>query len=336
MSSLSDIIAAAKAQIKTSTSESKSTLSNTFSIGTNDIKGEVKSFVPNLIQGATRQVTGGINQALNAGLTDVRGGVSDILHGNFNGGLERILSGPSDVLGSLGKTFGLSTGSKLSNPGGVAPGNSLEGILARSDPQLSFNWYCQLPVVTAIGGQPKGLPWFFVEEATLAFRTFTPVSRFYQGRQQHIPGSYTVDALSLAIYADTANLALDYLTSWQGAIMKNMKRTDADKSGGGFGRPKDYYKTIPIYLLSNDKKTLCVIEYTECWPETIQAYSLNSGSSERIVNHVTFSTGDVFVTLFGVSNTSSKGMLPFVQDAASSLVNFAASSVLGAARSLFG
>lgn len=329
MSSLTDIIAAAKAQIKTSTSESKSTLSNTFSIGTNDVRGEVKSFVPNLIQGATRQVTGGLNQALTTGLADVKGGVSDILHGNFSGGLDKILSSPSDVMGSLSKTFGISTGTNLSNPGGVAPGNSLDGILARSDPQMSYNWYAELPIVTPIGGQPKGLPWYFVEEATLAFRTFTPVSRFYQGRQQHIPSSYSVDSLSLAIYADTSNIALDYLTSWQGAVMRNMRRTDADKAGGGFGRPKDYYKTIPIYLLSNDKKTLCVIEYTECWPETIQAYSLNSGSSERIVNHVTFSTGDVFVTLFGVSNSQSKGMLPFVQDAASALVSFAAKTVLG-------
>lgn len=329
MPSLTDLISAAKSQIKTSTAESKNTVKQTFSTSTNDIRSEVKNFVPGLIQGATRQVTGGVNQAIAAGLSDVKGGVSDILHGNFSGGIEKILSSPQDVLGKLGSTFGLSSGSKLSNPGGVTQGNSLDGILARSDPQMSYNWYAELPIVTPIGGQPKGLPWFFVEEATIPFRSFSKSSRFYQGRQQHIPTGYSLDSLQLAIYADTSNLALDYLTSWQGAVMKNMKKSDGDKAGGGFGRPKDYFKTIPIYLLSNDRKTLCIIEYTECWPETIQAYSLNSGTSDRVVNHVTFSTGDVFVNLYGISNTGSKGMLPFAQSAVNSLANFATKSLFG-------
>lgn len=322
MSSLTDIIAAAKSQIKNSTAESKSTFSQTFSVNKNDTTSEVKNFVPGLIQSTTRQVTGGVNQAITTGLNDIKGGVSDILSGNFGGGLEKIISSPQDVLGKLGSTFGLSSGGTLSNPGGVAPDNSLEGVMARGDPQMSYSWYAELPVVTPIGGQPTQLPWYFVEEATVPFRTFSKVSRFYQGRQQHIPSNYSLDGLSLAIYADTSNKALAYLTAWQGAVMRNMKRTDADKAGGGFGRPKDYFKTIPIYLLSNDKKTLCVIEYTECWPESIQAYSLNSGSSERVVNHVTFSTGDVFITLYGVSNTSGNGMLPFVQSAASQLASF--------------
>lgn len=316
MTSLTDMIANAKSQIKTSVGTARSDLKSTTNAQLSSARKEVQNVIPGITSSAARKATQGAQSAISTGINGVRGGVSDILRGNFSGGVEKILSTPSDVMGSLSKNFGLSTGGKLTNPGGVAVGNSLEGALARSDPQMSYNWYCIPPTVNALDGPQVALPWYFVEEATLPFRTFNVDSYFYQGRQKHLAGNYDLDDLQLAFYADTTNEALIYLQAWQGAVVKPYTSKDRTSSGGGYGRTKDYYRDIPIYLLSPDRKVLCEILYTECWPKTIQSYSMNSGSSERIVNHVTFSTGDVFITLYGVSNTSSKGFTPFFTSAA--------------------
>lgn len=315
MTSLTKMISNAKSQIKTNVGSAKAEIKSTTNAQLSNAQKEVKNVIPGISAAATRKLTQGAQSAIATGISGVRGGVSDILRGNFSGGVEKIISTPSDIMGSLGKTFGLSTGSKLTNPGGVDVGNSLEGALARSDPQMSYNWYCIPPTINAIDGPQVTLPWYFVEEATLPFRTFNVDSFFYQGRQKHMAGNSDLDDLQLAFYADTTNEALKYLQAWQGAVIKPYTSKDRTSGGGGYGRTKDYYRDIPIYLLSPDRKILCEILYTECWPKTIQAYSMNSGSSERVVNHVTFSTGDVFVTLYGVSSTASKGFTPFFTSA---------------------
>lgn len=325
MPNLSDIIASAKSKIKNDVSASRKDISGSINAQLSSAKKEVKGIIPGIASTAQREISQGVSRAAGQGIGAVKGAVSSILKGDFSGGVEKLLKAPQDILGTLGSTFGLSSGSKLTNPGGISPTNSLEGAMARSDPQLSFNWYCDLPIISAIDGQPVGLPWYFVEEATVPMRTFQPVSRFFQGRQQHLAGNYDIDDLQLAIYADSSNEALNYLTAWQGAVLKPFDSKSRYSGGGGYGRPSDYKRDIPVYLLSADKRTLCQLLYTECWPKVIQAYSLNSGTSDRVVNHVTFSTGDVFVTLYNVSNTSSKGFLPFAKSAVSALRNYLSS-----------
>lgn len=257
-----------------------------------------------MLRNAQNQVVGGVNSAISAGLTDVRQAADLAMHGNFSGALEKLASGPFDVMGSLASSFGLSSGSKLTKANSD-PTNSLSGALARSDPLTNFDWYCVLPDVTPLGGSTKELPWYFVEEATPPFRSFDQRAIYRQGRNKHYPAMYSVDTLRLAIYADISNKAQDYLQAWEGAIVSNTSSSDSELKGGGYGRPIDYKKTIRIFLVNPMKQQVLQLEYIECWPTSRDAYTLESGSSGRLVNNVTFSVGDVFVTLYGASKMSS-------------------------------
>jgi len=219
----------------------------------------------------------------------------------------------------------------------VDPNNILQGAQQRSDPLLSFCWFAQMPMVTpnqsqgsgilgAVGGalqsgvnalaskalgQAAGsaltgaaqLPWFYVEEATLPSRNFESRSIFREGRSRHYPSKYSVDNLRLGIYADSANVALNYLYTWQSAILKPFTVQQAAKGAGGWGRPAQYKLPIQIYILDVTYQQVLSIEYTECWPVNIDAYQLDSGTSTRIRHEVNFSVGDVFVTQIPVGAT---------------------------------
>jgi hypothetical protein len=317
MPSLSDIISSAMSQVKQSTASSGNSVKQTFSGGMSSAGSSVANVVPNYIKNQVGGVTGGVSQAINLGLKDLSGAANAAAHGDFSGGLSQLSKGPSDILGQLGKTFGISSGSTMSGPGagGAAqPGNSLAGAMARTDPMMSYLWYAIMPDVTPIGGSPVSLPWYYVEEATVPFRNFETRSRFVQGHQEHYPGPYSVDNLTLHLYGDTTNAAIGYLQAWNGAIVNPIPSAQASAKGGGYGRSKDYKKDINIYILGPDKRTLFQITYQGCWPTNVASYSLDSNTSTRIVNVVTFSVDDVYINAFAISKTLAASIDPFNTD----------------------
>lgn len=257
---------------------------------------EIRNIPSSLANQAVRNVQSGVSGAVNSGLAGIRGAADKALRGDFSGALDQLTSSPADVAGRLGRTFGLSSGSTL-GPQRGSGANSLEGAVSRADPMLSFNWYCELPDVTPIGGAPVALPWNYVEEATPPFRTFDVREIYSQGRNKHYPGAYSLDNLRLTFYADIANKSLTYLNAWQGAILAPFSSRDTT-TGGGFGRPAGFKKPIRLYLVDNARTDIILLEYTECWPTTIEQLTLDSGSSNRLVYAVNFSVGDVFPTAF--------------------------------------
>ncbi len=265
--------------------------------------------IPGQLMGAaTAQLKGGVSAATNAGLADVKGAVAQALTGNFSGALTTLSNSPADVMGAFGSAFGSNSGGGVGGGGG--PVNTLQGALGRPDPMMSFLWYCDLPVVTPIGGAPTGLSWEYVEEATPGFRTYDARGVYSGGRQRHFVGAYNVESLRLNFYADVGNNSLKYLMSWDGAVMKPTTSSNATSQQGGFGRPSDYMKTIKIYLLDPTKMLVATLEYTECWPTNLEGLHLDSGSSTRLTYNVSFSTGDVFATLYGINqNLSGQALL---------------------------
>lgn len=274
---------------------------------------------------------------------------------------QNIINSGLSLLGQGGASSALATPgtvSQLSNNGGVIPGDNLTGANARPDPMMSFTWYAQLPVISpgttqnaagasatsilqniassvqstlasSLGGSiavssSAQLPWYYVEEASLPFRQFEVKSIFREGRDRHYPSKYSVDNLRLSIYADSQNKAFTYLQAWNNAIITPFAATAATTMGGGWGRPSDYKQTIFIYMLDVTNNVLALIEYVECWPVSMDQYSMDSGTSTRIVNHVNFSVGDVFINLMGVS-------VDFVQNILANPTNNAITqSILGA------
>jgi hypothetical protein len=320
MSLLNDILGQAKKQIKNNTQSVPKNVRTSTVNSNNTAKRDVSQAVNRSIDSTLGSTTRGINKTVTGGLKNLNGALYDILRGDVSGGVNKIISTPDQVMGNLGKVFGpITSGSILRSPGffggldgpninlgsPLTEGNALAGALARSDPQMSFNWYAVMPVILPLNGAAEGLPWYYVEEATTPFRNFDTRAIFRAGRNKHYVGTvYSVDSLRLSIYQDSTNRALRYLQAWNNAILQNTSSQNAEFNGGAWGRPSAYKKPILIYLMNSARNVIAELEYTECWPQTIDAYSLNSGSSDRVVNHVTFSVGDVYVNLYNVSNSS--------------------------------
>lgn len=286
----------------------------------------VPSIGPSVTSEASNFLTGtaaGLGQAAIGGLAlKAASGANAAASTLFNNLLGSTLSGPGVVSQSVAAL-----------DAGLLPGNDLAGVYARSDPLLSFCWYAQLPVINSgstqqsssntpgssiistitnglagaatsllkstLGGSvatasAANLPWYFVEEAALPFRSFVQKSIFREGKERHYPDKYSVGNLRLAIYADTANVSMQYLQAWNNNILTPFSSKTSSSLAGGWGRPSDYKKSIYIYLLDAAKNALIIVEYQGCWPMTLADYSLD-GASNRVVNHVDFSVDDVFV-----------------------------------------
>jgi len=267
---------------------------------------QIRNIPASILDASAAKLQGAVGNAVQTGLSDVRGAVVQALSGDFSGALTTIAQGPQDVLGMIEASFGSNT-SGTPNPflANGAPVNTLQGALGRSDPLMSFQWYCDLPTVTPIGGAPANLSWEYVEEATPNFRVFEVQSMHFQGRNRNIVGKYSVDPLRLNFYADVSNTALLYLQAWNGAVLRPFDESQASSMGGGFGRPSDYMKPINLYLFDPTKALVFNLSYTECWPTSTEGLHLDSGSSTRLTFNVSFSVGDVFIQALKINNNLS-------------------------------
>jgi hypothetical protein len=288
---------------------------------------EVLHIPKSIMQAGAADVRGAVSSALNVGVNDIRAAAAQAATGDFSGALTTLAKGPQDVLGQFGAAFGLSSsGGVFGSSNGIV--NTLQGALGRADPMMSFQWYCELPTVTPIDGAPANLDWSYVEEAAPSFRTYEVRQIYGSGRNRKVAGTYNVDNLRLNFYADVENKSLNYLMSWDGAILAPFG-SGAVTVGGGFGRPSDYWKPIRIYLVDQSKAVILMLEYIECWPTNLDQIQLDSQSSTRLTYSVNFSAGDVFMTAFKVnSNLSGQALLSALKGSARDLVRNTARSAI--------
>jgi hypothetical protein len=346
-------------------SGAKGAVSNALNTGVSNVTGAIN----NTIRTGINSVVGAASDALKGNLS---GAVNDILAAPQNI-FSSALSGLGGAAGASAVLSAPGTTGQPSSNGGVDPTNPLGGANARPDPMQSFMWYCQLPVISpgtsqsiigatansviqglqsafssalnglgsSLGGSvytssSAQLPWYYVEEASCPFRRYDVKTIFREGRDRKYPSKYSVDDLRLSIYADTQNNAFQYLQAWNNNILTPFSATSSTTSGGGWGRPSDYKKPIFIYLLDPTNQVLALLEYTECWPTSIDQYSLDSGTSTRIVNHVNFSVGDVFINLMGVSPSFVQGIIASpLNNAITSTINSLGSTITNTASNLF-
>jgi hypothetical protein len=339
------------------------------------VQNALNTGVSNVTGAINNSIKTGINSVVGAAADAITGnfsGAASILENAPQNIFSSALSGLGGSAGASAVLSSPGTSGSPSSNGGVDPTNPLGGINARPDPMQSFLWYCQLPVISpgtsqsligatansvinglsnALSGALNGLgsslggtvytassaqlPWYYVEEASCPFRRYDVKTIFREGRDRKYPSKYSVDDLRLSIYADSQNNAFQYLQAWNNNILTPFSATSSTTSGGGWGRPSDYKKPIYIYLLDPTNNVLALVEYTECWPTSIDQYSLDSGSSTRIVNHVNFSVGDVFINLMGVSpNLSASVIANTANNAITSTINSFGSLVVGQASNL--
>lgn len=161
---------------------------------------------------------------------------------------------------------------------------------ARLDPLMSYNWYCDLPPIDG-----TELTWEFVEEATLPFVEFEPVSNYRAGKMYHYANHHSIGSLSLKLYEDSQGSAAKYLEKWRRRII--------DLESGLYNHPKDYKQNISVTVMDVAKLTVMFFEYTGCWPMRSDPYAMSSGSSERIVHSVELSVDEMRVK-FGKFDTN--------------------------------
>jgi hypothetical protein len=340
---LSSIVGQAESQINNQVTGTVNSVQNAVGLAISNVKNTAANTAANLVgktvQGAVGAATASINDILQG---NVSGAISAL---NPATAFSSIFGGGTSSSG----TAQLSSPGYFatqSSSGGITPGDALLGAQARPDPLLPWLWYCQLPVIgsgagttgaapgitnlsnsltsslssligglgSALGGSiPQSnssqLPWYYVEEASCPFRQFTNVSIFRDGRERHYPSRYTVGNLRLAFYADIANTSMTYLQCWNNAILQPYDASNLNL-GGGFGRSSAFKYPIYIYLLDPMKNQILILEYVEAWPLNIADYGLNSSDGTgRVVNHVEFSVGDVFVSVLNVDAAVTQSIL---------------------------
>jgi hypothetical protein len=331
MSFLSDAVSSAESQIKVNTkgqiNSIKTGITGAVSNAKNTVVSNVVGAASNTVKSALGSVVGAAGDLLTGNVSAAVSTLASAPANAFSAAISGLggMASSGSVLSSPGTSF------QSSSNNGINPGYDLAGAQARSDPMLAYTWYAQMPVITpgsnqtasnatsssilsnlssalaggltsALGGQiatsnAAQLPWYYVEQATLPFRTFEAQHIFREGRPRAYPAKYSVGSLRLGIYADSSNVALTYIQAWQNAIITPFSANQAASMGGGWGRPSDYKFPIFIYLLDVTSNVLAIVEYTECWPSNVESYAMESGNSNRIINQVTFEVGDVFVNL---------------------------------------
>lgn len=172
-------------------------------------------------------------------------------------------------------------GSAIPSPFPPGQKDPLAAASARSDPLMNFNWWCDMPI---LNGSTQ-LGWEFVEEASLPFIQFEQVSNYRAGKNYHYAQKYNVGNLQLKFYEDSNGTVSQYLHEWQSLVL-NAKT-------GLFYFPKDYKKTISIWVLDVAKYTVMCLDYTGCWPLVPDTYQFGSAQSERIIAGCEFSVDSV-------------------------------------------
>lgn len=201
---------------------------------------------------------------------------------------------------------------------GTGVRDPLEAASARGDPLLGVDWFCDLPTLygTPSGTVAKSLSWEMVEEANLPMYDFEPMSNYRAGKMYHYPSHQNLGSLTLKLYEDIAGYSTAYIKAWQSLIF--------DKASGLYNPPSLFKLNIKFTLYDVGKKETMVITYLGCWPQTVDAYSLVGGSSDRIVPGVTFSVDDVEITFSQLSTNQVTPRADVSVDPNAALPNFGA------------
>lgn len=155
---------------------------------------------------------------------------------------------------------------------------------------MNFNWWADLPNLD--GNQVK-IGWEFVEEVTLPFIEFEQVSNYRAGKQYHFAHHYNIGTLGLKFYEDSYGTSTQYLTHWQSIIQS--------QSSGLYRLPKDYKKTISIWVLDVSKLTVMCLVYTGCWPTRLDTMQLGSLNGDRVIVGAEFSVDEMHVDFIKVN-----------------------------------
>jgi hypothetical protein len=171
------------------------------------------------------------------------------------------------------------------------------------------------------------LPWYYVQSATIPFRTIETESITRNSHKLHYPEGYSVATLSMEFFMDSASVAQKYLKAWGGLVLGNQDPS-IWSNRGKWGYPANYKKDINFYILSVTKRELLNLKYVGCWPTEPQALELASDNAAILTQRVNFHVEDVLVTVLNdkgiVDNLIDTGLgygTSFLKGAAMNAIN---------------
>lgn len=189
----------------------------------------------------------------------------------------------ADPVAILTKAQNRRNNSPVFEPDGPRGRDVLSAMRGRGDPLMSFNWYCELPVLA----NNVQLGWEYIEDATLPFIEFEQQSNYRAGKMSHYPGHYSIGTLNLKLYENSQAKSTRYFDTWKNLILIPLVAQ--------YAHPIDYKKPIRFTIFDVHKLTAMFITYEKCWPMRVDSYNLQSASSERIISSVEISVDDMMV-----------------------------------------
>jgi len=246
------------------------------------------------------QINGGINRASSSAVNGLRSAAMSALTGDFSGAQSKLLGIPNDMTKA---SFGSDPSFASLAQGQANPGNPFQGINARQDALLNFNWFCMPPLLPGVT-----LPWYYVEAGTLPFRVIETQDVYRRGHFEKIPKTYSVSGLQLTFFLDNSMQTMMYLKRWQDLVLRYGKAADYANQGK-WGRPHapgdmGFYRNIPVSILSVNRQEVMTITYYDAWPTNIDSLQVVSDASGRLMATVDFATNDVDIDVMSASSSS--------------------------------
>lgn len=252
-----------------------------------DILGQAKQSALNPVRSAKYQGQYGLASIKGA----AAGAVQRTAYNVVNNAIGAVTGG---LFGSNNPLLPVPDGTKVAGRSGIVH-NPLDGINARGEALLNFNWFCSLPT---IGG--FSLPWYYVEAATPVFQQIETTQIYRNGRHESFPKSYSIPNLRLTFFLDATGLSMQYLRAWQSLILMNQVSHRDMENLGRWGRPADYWQPISLYVSAVNKQEVLSFQYMNCWPLNIDSLQLVSNESGRLTAEVEFQVQDMDLTVEGV------------------------------------
>ena len=176
---------------------------------------------------------------------------------------------------------------------GAGQAQTLTGLALnrRGDALQNWGWTCLPPRIGNLE-----LPFYYVQSINLPNRKIGSEAIQRNGHAVHYPDAYTVDDITMGLFMDTENRAMQWFQSWHAQVL-GQADPRSPQNQGSWGLPGSYKKDFVTVLLSPSRNEVVTARYLQCWPTDSQALELVSATADHLVLNVTLKVEDVKIEI---------------------------------------
>lgn len=188
----------------------------------------------------------------------------------LQGPLREGLSDPVGTFQKFSERVSATLGNSSNKPSGLEGYSPLKAMLSRKDPVTSIDWIG----LVVDSSNPQALDWYYINSIQTPGIQIETRSVFRSGKMQHYAGTLSIDNLSLTLYTDATGAAMKFASSWINTVYNNQT--------GNYRLPREYKKSIYVYLLDVERAIVCQFKFFGCWPTSWASYQLGNGQAENL------------------------------------------------------